>query len=161
MVPSVFCGVRIVLGFALRSRLKNKEGFTILEIIVVIVLVGILGAVFMPLLSDSTVSLQSAAQTVRTDLKFAQQLAMERNPASGSPIGITFAASSGSYSLTDPVGAVSFTRNLPAGITIGTGGTINFNKYGEPQTISTITITSGAASKSITVEAFSGTVSVT
>jgi len=145
----------------MRSRLKNHKGFSFLELVVVIVLVGVLGAAFLPLLSSSPVSLQSAAQIVSSDLKFAQQLAMERNPAAGSPIGITFTASAGSYTLTDPIGAMTTTRILPDGITIGTGGTINFNKYGEPQTISTITITSGAGSKSITVETFSGTVSVT
>lgn len=146
---------------AVRSRLRNYKAFTVIEILVVIVLVGVLGAVFMPLISSSTISLQSGAQIVSSDLKFAQQLAMERNPAAGSPIGYTFVASSNTYTLTDPAGAVTFTRTLPSGITIGTGGTINFNKYGEPQTISTITVTSSAGSKSITVEAFSGTVSVT
>ena len=127
----------------------------------VIVIIGILGAAFLPGLSSSPVSLQSAAQVVSSDLKFAQQLAMERNPAAGSPIGITFTGGSSSYTLTDPVGAVTITRTLPTGITIGAGGTIDFNKYGEPETTSTITITSGASSKSITVEAFSGTVTVT
>ncbi len=87
---------------------------------------------------------------------------MSRNPSAGSPIGISFSGGSSSYTLTDPVGAVSINRSLPSDVTISSGGTIAFNKYGEPETISTITLTApDGSSKSITVETFSGRVSIT
>ncbi|CAI2719250.1 pilus assembly FimT family protein [Nitrospina watsonii] len=141
---------------------NNAKGFSLLETIMVIVLVGVLGALFLPRLGTGAISLQSAASMVASDLRFAQELAMARNPAAGSPIGIAFTGGAASYTLTDPVGAFTANRTLPGGITIGTGGTINFNKYGEPQTISTVTLSGpGGATKSITVEAFSGRVSVT
>lgn len=142
--------------------LNNARGFSLLEMIMVIVLVGVLGALFLPRLGNSAISLQTAVKMVAGDLRFAQELAMSRNPAPGSPIGITFSGGSGSYSLTDPAGAFSLSRTLPDGITISSGGTIAFNKYGEPETLSTITLAApDGSSKSISVESFSGRVSIT
>jgi len=133
-----------------------------MEAIMVIVLVGVLGALFLPRSGCSTISLQTAAKIVAADLRFAQELAMSRNPSPGSPIGITFSDGSSAYTLTDPAGAVSINRSLPADVVISPGGTIAFNKYGEPETISTITITGPfGATRSITVEAFSGRVLIT
>lgn len=128
----------------------------------VIILVGVLGALFLPRLGSSTISLQTAAKIVAGDLRFAQELAMSRNPSPGSPIGITFNGGSSAYTLTDPAGVVSLNRSLPANVVISSGGTIAFNKYGEPETVSTITITApDGSTKSITVETFSGRVSIT
>ncbi|MGP0628436.1 pilus assembly FimT family protein [Nitrospina sp. 32_T5] len=137
----------------------NEHGFTLLEAIMVIILVGVLGAMFLPRLSSDAIPLNSATSMVAADLKFAQELAMARNPAAGSPIGITFTGGSSTYTLTDPVGAFTANRTFPGGVTITSGGTINFNKYGEPQTISSITLTApDGSNNSITVEAFSGRV---
>ena len=128
----------------------------------VIILAGVLGALFLPRLGSSGISPQSAAKIVAGDLRFAQELAMTRNPSAGSPIGITFSGGSGSYTLTDPVGAVSLNRSLPSNIVISSGGTIAFNKYGEPETISTITLAApDGSTRSISVESFSGRVSIT
>ncbi|MCF8721539.1 prepilin-type N-terminal cleavage/methylation domain-containing protein [Nitrospina gracilis] len=145
----------------LSNTSRNEYGFTLVEAVLVVVLVGILGALFLPRLASDAIPLNSATSMVTADLKFAQELAMSRNPSAGSPIGITFSGGSSSYTLTDPVGAFTASRTFPGGVTISTGGTINFNKYGEPQTISTITLTAPDGSNhSITVEAFSGRVIV-
>lgn len=138
------------------ARQKNAQGFSALEVIMVIVIAGVLGAVFMPRLSTAPISLATAVSTIQSDLRFAQELAMSRNPTPGTPIGITFSAGTGTYTITDPAGAVTLVRNLPSDVTLTVGGTIAFNKYGEPETIATISVQSGGVTRTITVEAFSG-----
>ncbi|NIP99692.1 MAG: hypothetical protein GWM98_04030 [Nitrospinaceae bacterium] len=126
----------------------------------VILVVGVLSALVMPTLFKANVNLATATQIIESDLRFVQELAMSRNPTAGAPIGITFSTGSLSYTITDPLGAFTTTRNLSSDITVTAGGTIAFNKYGEPETVSTVTIATSAGSKSITVEAFSGRVIV-
>ncbi len=138
------------------SRLKNAQGFSAIEMIMVIVIAGALVAVFLPSLSTAPISLATAVNIIRSDLRFAQELAMSRNPVPGAPVGITFSAGSGVYTITDPVGAVTTVRGLPSEATITVGGTIAFNKYGEPETIATISVQAGGVTRNITVEAFSG-----
>ena len=140
----------------LASRLKNTQGFSVIEIIMVIVITGILAVVFMPRLATSPISLGSAVDTIETDLRFVQELAMSRNPIPGAPLGITFGAGAGTYTITDPAGALTLVRDLPPEVTITVGGTIAFNKYGEPETLATISVQAGGVTRNITVEAFSG-----
>ena len=138
------------------SRQKNARGFSAIEIIMVIVIVGVLAVVFMPRLSTVPISLATAVSTIQSDLRLAQELAMSRNPTPGTPIGITFGAGTGTYTLTDPAGALTIVRNLPSGVVFSVGGTIAFNKHGEPETIATISVQAGGVTSNITVEAFSG-----
>jgi type II secretory pathway pseudopilin PulG len=138
------------------SRLKNTKRFSAIETIMVIVIAGFLVAVFIPRLSTAPISLATAVNTIQADLRFAQERAMSRNPIPGAPVGITFGVGPGVYTITDPAGAVTTVRGLPSEVTITAGGTIAFNKYGEPETIATISVQAGGVTRNITVEAFSG-----
>ena len=60
------------------SRLKNAKGFSAIEMIMVIVIAGVLVAVFIPRLSTATISLATAVNTIQADLRFVQELAMSR-----------------------------------------------------------------------------------
>jgi len=61
-----------------------NRGFTLLELIVVLMLVAILAFVVLPRLSQNTLELSSQAEQVATDVRYAQALSMTRGAALGS-----------------------------------------------------------------------------
>lgn len=140
-------------------RLRNENGFTLIEMISVILVLGIVAAVVYPSFNISGIGSSSGATIVETDIRFMQELAMSRNPSTVGEIGITFTAGQSSYTLTDPAGMYTQTRALPDGVTITQGGTISFNKYGEPEIGGAsidIKISDSGTIKTVTVEQYTG-----
>ena len=64
-------------------RLVNR-GFTLVELVVVLLLIAILAFVALPRLSQNTIELSSQAEQVATDIRYAQTLSMTRGAALGS-----------------------------------------------------------------------------
>jgi MSHA pilin protein MshC len=62
----------------------RARGFTLTELIVVIVLSGIIAAVVVPRFSQNTVELSGQAEQVARDIRYAQTLSMTRGAALGS-----------------------------------------------------------------------------
>jgi len=60
-----------------------NRGFTLIELIVVLTLVGILAFVAWPRLSQNALELSSQAEQVATDIRYAQNLSMTRGAALG------------------------------------------------------------------------------
>ena len=60
------------------------RGFTLVELVVVLLLIAILGFVALPRLSQNTLELSSQAEQVATDIRYAQTLSMTRGAALGS-----------------------------------------------------------------------------
>lgn len=142
------------------THLCNRKGFTLVEIISVVLILGIIAAVVVPMMDTSSVEVSVSASTIEADLRFVQELAMSRNPATGTPVSIVFSAGATTYSITDPSGLYDTSRTLPDGVTILSGGTISFNKFGEPTSIASIQVKEGSSVKTITVEQFTGRVTV-
>ncbi|MFQ5673210.1 MAG: GspH/FimT family pseudopilin [Nitrospinales bacterium] len=159
-----------------RSRIKTIHGFTLIEILSVIVIMGIVAAVAIPSFNPSGINVGTAAQTIETDIRFVQELAMSRNPRNVGEIGITFTVGSSSYSIVDPDtdpdvnittgGIFDTTRTLPDGVTIISASPstrISFNKFGEPETGAAnfvLQIDADGETKTITVEQHTGKVSI-
>jgi prepilin-type N-terminal cleavage/methylation domain-containing protein len=61
-----------------------NRGFTLVELVVVLMLVAILGFFVSPRLSQNTLELSSQAEQVATDVRYAQTLSMTRGAALGS-----------------------------------------------------------------------------
>src|SRR4030065_108487 len=60
--------------------MKNQHGFTLIELVIIIVLLAIIAAVAIPRMGDVT-SMKAAAtaEKLKSDIRYAQELAMTQN----------------------------------------------------------------------------------
>lgn len=133
---------------------QKNQGFTILEIIMVLVLVSIMTAVAASRLGTGDQDLRAETERLKVSLRFAQYLAMTNNTATWA-VSLT----SGSYSLLKngaaaPInfpGTSSATHTLGAGVTITAGtGTVTFDEWGSAGTNNYVITLSGAQTITIT-----------
>jgi len=139
--------------------LKNNKGFTLIEMISVILVLGIISAVAVPMFDNSTINTTLVANTVQTDIQYTQELAMTRNQ----DIEISFGAGATSYSLPiDPSGVWSAdTRALPQGVTIQDAVNVSFNKHGEISSGgAVVTLNANGTTMTVTVQGYTGRVTV-
>jgi prepilin-type N-terminal cleavage/methylation domain-containing protein len=152
----------------------NSKGFTVIELIVVIVIIGILAATVLPNINfgttSSTVSAWGAAYIIASDIRYTQECAMASMVSKGisftsanftsGQIVYTFPATTPSTSSLDPTG------QLPSAVTIGTPNgtpfTFTFNSLGEPEetTNNSVTVTAGGITRTITVTQYTGMVTI-
>jgi prepilin-type N-terminal cleavage/methylation domain-containing protein len=127
---------------------KNENGFTILEIIAVLVIVGILAAVAVSRAVNVGPELSAGADTLRMHLRYAQTLAMNSTPtASGVPVIWGIGGNANSYWLFQGTNTANYkplpedakyinannTINLPAKkISLGGNFTVLFDDHGIP-----------------------------
>jgi prepilin-type N-terminal cleavage/methylation domain-containing protein len=151
------------------ERTRGAAGFSLLEIIAVLVLFGLLAAFVMEDADMSVYDVVSERNNFITNLRYAQTLAFAQshlpNGVDENMWGIQLAGSS--YTLTmdgaaqvnvNMPGQSSATYNLPSGITIS-GATVNFDFRGRPVTAinvpiggdSVVTISGDGSSESVIV----------
>lgn len=147
---------------AICRHFKNTKGFTLIELVIVILIMGIISAVAIPSFDRSGIHTATWAATIATDIRYAQELALSRNPASLDPLKIEFSSDDNDYKITDPSGVFDeVERNLDDdGTSIDTDQTFSFNRFGEPVSFGTLQITSGEKTYTITVEEYTGRVTV-
>jgi Tfp pilus assembly protein FimT len=123
------------------SRISRELGFSFLELVTVIVILGIVVFVAMPRLRVSDSGLLTSRDAIIAALSHAQQVAMARDSAAN-PVTIQVNADSvavqeGGVNLVSPGAEYPF--NLPTGVTVTGGvGTLHYDKMGRtsPTTIS-------------------------
>jgi prepilin-type N-terminal cleavage/methylation domain-containing protein len=132
--------------------LADSRGFTLVELIMVVVLISILAVSFVPkFLDTSAITLAGAAAMATADIRYTQELAMGTN----SPKTIVFTTTNTYYTVD------SRNVNLPSKVSISSGATFTFNSLGEPTTGggSSVILSAGTDTKTITVESYTGRVS--
>ncbi len=142
----------------------NSKGFTLIELIMVIVLIGIIAVVVSPKLGDVTDTKAAAlADKLRADIRYAQNLAMTTNQrhcvyintAPGpTPDGYAVVNVATGLVVQDPAGgnlSVVLDAGDYAGITVSPNTVIEFNALGSPTTGGT-TLTAGGTTITVTAE---------
>lgn len=140
---------------------RTESGFTLPELVVVLVIVGVLAAFVMPRFANqSTFDLAGYQQEFAAGLRYGQKYAF----AAGCPVRATI--TTGGFALhhssscdagdfvallPHPTQGGGYTVPAPAGITLSPAGTFSFLGTGEASTTVTITLTSSAGSRQVAV----------
>lgn len=136
------------------------KGFTVIELIVVIILISILTAFAITLVPDGTANLDGQAQQIASDIRLAQSLSQQR----GQRFRINFSANN--YFISDITGAIPYvppaqssgTVNLINGVTMNASlPFVVFDSQGVPYLDALIPGTALAAAMTITLTAPDGT----
>ncbi len=150
---------------------RDERGFTLIELVVVMVVVGLLVWVALPHSFASDVKLNAAARQLQSDIRYAQELAMR----TGQHHQIRFYAASNPsptnrYDIVTATGqpvlhpltraasfVVDFNSTPWTGLQLDSTLTLQFDSLGRPDAGQTISLNGGA--KTITVTAETGRVS--
>lgn len=140
--------------------MRNEDGFTLIEIIMAVVIIGVLAFVAITKYPTTGISLETAADMIKSDIRSVQALAMAKHASQT----LTFNSST-EYEF-PVIGEGNKTRNFTdifeGGISLSpVPANITFNSLGEPTSTTnpgdTITITNGS-SITLTVLRYTGRV---
>jgi prepilin-type N-terminal cleavage/methylation domain-containing protein len=147
----------------MNSAFKKNRGFTMLEVIAVLIILGIIMAFVVSRSTNIRAELSSETETVKAHLRYAQCMALANDIyswritlSSGSPDYYTLSKINKSDSTeTSPINLPnedSPTHTLPSGISITSGlGTVTFDEWGSPGTTTQSIILSDGAGNSETI----------
>lgn len=153
----------IVHQFEHRSLPYQARGFTLVEMVMVIVIVGILSIVVLPrLFSSTTFQSRGLTDQVQASLRYAQKVAIAQHRyVCVVFVGNNLSMSIGSTStcgapLASLTGGGNYLASAPSGIAItASPSAFSFNALGQPSSAATISVT-GDMTRTITVEAETG-----
>lgn len=136
-----------------------QQGFTVIEVIAALLLIGVLTAVVVSRVVDTSAELAAEAEVVKAHLRFVQSRAMNSNVS----WGIRF--DGGSYTmLTDGLTSAgllpnesSATHLLASGTVTATINPVQFDEWGSPGVADiTVTVADGSGSKNFVISKNTG-----
>lgn len=151
-------------------------GFTLIELLIVIVIIGIAATIAVPLISSAaSMQIRAAGGVVAADLEYAKSMAI----TTGQPHSVVFEPANERYSIQCPIGTVikhpitqkengyivdfATDGRLDRVDLINTGfsgNTVTFNSLGSPDNGGEVRLQAGGVSRTVTVEAVTGFISV-
>lgn len=147
-----------------KGSVRTSSGFTLPELVVTMVVVGIMAVVVIPRFSDRTAfDVFGFTEQTRESLRFAQKSAIAKRRSvcvsiGSGTIALTVPASFGgtcTQSLIDPSTGNAFAQSIPSQVTISSAS-FSYDASGAPSAGQTITVSSGSSSQTITVDAGTG-----
>lgn len=137
-----------------KSTRRIADGFTLLELVIVLVIVGVLAAIALPRFAQASdrQRLNVAAERIRADLALAQSRA--RSASQTSTMSFDTAAESytldavGGDAITVQIGETPYEVDLVSA-TFNGSSTVQFNGFGVPISTGTITVSTNAGSVTI------------
>jgi prepilin-type N-terminal cleavage/methylation domain-containing protein len=146
-----------------------RRGVTFIELVIVVLILGILTGVATPKFVGSLKfhQAEAAALRIKADLNLARQTAIRRS----STQSVQFTNGTAAYALpglTHPDHpALAYTVNLTGSsftvsvnASFGGGPTVTFDRYGAATVGGTVTVSAGGLTKTVSVDATSGTVTI-
>jgi len=149
-------------------RTLNSQGFTLIEVVLTMVIIGILAATVMPRINfnlPGSASANGAAYTVASDIRYVQECAMANRVSKT----VRFVIGQSAYTFdatVPPTNGLDPSGQLPSGVTITNNSTnpyiVTFNSLGEPiaGAAGWVEVTAGGQTKRITVENYTGKVDI-
>jgi MSHA pilin protein MshC len=152
-----------------RISAKQQSGFTLIELVAVLILIGILSSSLFLRGSPSTATLNAQADQLARALRHAQSLSLAQGRSLTLKVqgATSYVVSSGGAIITDPQGVLQ-NYTLVNGVTLA-GGDLDFDSLGRPIDASdnlivaaqTWTLSIGGSTANVRVEPLTGFVSVT
>jgi MSHA pilin protein MshC len=142
-----------------KTTLYSSHGFTMLEVLCVLLLVGIISTVIISRTMDNSAELIAEVEIVKGHLRYAQTRAMNSNQSwginfSGSSYTLEEDGTTSTISLPGENGAVG---TLALGSISSTVNPVVFNQWGNPGTNPiTVTVSDGSDAESFTISPLTG-----
>lgn len=159
----------------MKMQKSNKQAFTLIEILVVLVILAIAAFIAIPMMSSAAdIQVCAAADMIAADLEYTKSMAVSRQKA----YKIVFDTVGESYRIEDESGVIMHPVNLGkiyemnfktdsrvsdvdiSAVNFAGAGQVEFNYLGAPSSAGSITVVAGGKTIIVSVEAATGYVSV-